>query len=64
MCGDFGVSIEANEVLVRYLERGFFKGIKTPQCHFYGKALCLFLAWFLLCPGESRGYEDVEHEGK
>lgn len=36
------VSTEADKVLIRFFERGFFKGIKMHSIRFYGNARFLF----------------------
>lgn len=36
------VSIKADKVLIRFFERGFFKGIKMRSIRFYGNARFLF----------------------
>lgn len=38
----FWLSIEANEVLIRYLERAFFKGIQMHSIIFMGRIYVCF----------------------
>lgn len=72
MGGCFRISIETNEVLIRYLERGFFKETvctvkkkkkKDAHQHFFGGD-CVFFWCVSSVVLMNYSCEDAEHEGK